>query len=238
MAASDLQTMLAQPDFKADAETQKRLVATVLKQLDDTSGDITSIAVKWCGPRDPAPCRRRWPLPMLPIDESCLRGTMRDGDLSRCDLPLNTLSGKPAAVRTRMGLSTSDQNRRGWAGAHHGFVPGMRTEMRLPWTCRSGGVLVRALDEAQLKLLLEQLCERCTRAGKKGERRDIAAIGLKTVVGEISDDKQAATLVDVVTPTLIKGIASKVRAGRVGCSSIWSFSWEAAASSVGWSWQL
>ncbi len=83
---------------------------------------------------------------------------------------------------------------------------------RFPLLPCSGGLLVRALADAQLKLLLQHLCKRCTRVGKKVERRDIATIALKTVLEQISDGGQAAILVDVVTPSLITGIDTKVQA--------------------------
>lgn len=68
-----------------------------------------------------------------------------------------------------------------------------------------------SLDEVQLRSLLQQLCERCTRAGKKVERRDIATIALKTVLEQISADAQVSILVDVVAPSMVKGIGAKVR---------------------------
>ena len=82
----------------------------------------------------------------------------------------------------------------------------------LPLLPCSGGLLVRALADAQLKVLLQHLCKRCTRVGKKVERRDIATIALKTVLEQISGGGKAAILVDVVTPSLITGIDTKVRA--------------------------
>lgn len=83
---------------------------------------------------------------------------------------------------------------------------------RFPLLPCSGGLLVQALADAQLKLLLQHLCKRCTRVGKKVERRDIATIALKTVLEQISDGGQAAILVDVVMPSLITGIDTKVQA--------------------------
>ena len=47
MATSDLQGELAKENFKADVETEKKLCSVILQQLDDISGDISGLAVKW-----------------------------------------------------------------------------------------------------------------------------------------------------------------------------------------------
>lgn len=47
MATSDLQNELAKPTFKTNDDTEKRLCNAILQQLDDTSGDISGLAVKW-----------------------------------------------------------------------------------------------------------------------------------------------------------------------------------------------
>lgn len=47
MATSDLQGELAKENFKTDVETEKKLCHVILQQLDDTSGDISGLAVKW-----------------------------------------------------------------------------------------------------------------------------------------------------------------------------------------------
>ena len=49
MAASDLQAELGKSAFKADVDMQKKLSKAVLQQLEDASGDISSLAVKWWG---------------------------------------------------------------------------------------------------------------------------------------------------------------------------------------------
>ena len=48
MATSDLQGELAKDGFKTDGETEKKLCHVILQQLDDISGDISGLAVKWC----------------------------------------------------------------------------------------------------------------------------------------------------------------------------------------------
>ena len=47
MATSDLQGELAKDNFKTDGETEKKLCHAILQQLDDISGDISGMAVKW-----------------------------------------------------------------------------------------------------------------------------------------------------------------------------------------------
>lgn len=49
MAASDLQAELMKSAFKVDVDMQKKLTKAVLQQLEDASGDISSLAVKWWG---------------------------------------------------------------------------------------------------------------------------------------------------------------------------------------------
>jgi hypothetical protein len=48
MACSDFQAELAKDTFRAEGETEKRLIANVLQLLEDPSGDISGLAVKWC----------------------------------------------------------------------------------------------------------------------------------------------------------------------------------------------
>lgn len=47
MATSDLQGELAKDNFRTDGETEKKLCHVILQQLDDISGDISGLAVKW-----------------------------------------------------------------------------------------------------------------------------------------------------------------------------------------------
>ena len=48
MATSDLQGALEQESFKTDEQTERTLARLILQQLEDPSGDISSLAVKWC----------------------------------------------------------------------------------------------------------------------------------------------------------------------------------------------
>jgi hypothetical protein len=75
---------------------------------------------------------------------------------------------------------------------------------------RSLGVLAPRLEDAQLRDMLQKLCEKCTSSSKKEEEyRDIAVIGLKTVAQSVTDG-QADVLIDIVMPTLVASVAAKV----------------------------
>lgn len=47
MATSDLLNELNKEGFKADAELEAKLTNTVIQQLEDPSGDVSGLAVKW-----------------------------------------------------------------------------------------------------------------------------------------------------------------------------------------------
>ncbi len=47
MSTYDLIEMLKKPEWKRDTDQEKKLCELILKQLDDTSGDVSSLAVKW-----------------------------------------------------------------------------------------------------------------------------------------------------------------------------------------------
>lgn len=47
MATSDLLNELQKDTFKADGDLERKLCQVVLTQLEDTSGDISGLAVKW-----------------------------------------------------------------------------------------------------------------------------------------------------------------------------------------------
>ena len=47
MATSDLQNELLKPTFRVEQHIEKKLCAAVLLQLQDISGDISALAVKW-----------------------------------------------------------------------------------------------------------------------------------------------------------------------------------------------
>lgn len=118
MATSDLANELAKESFRFDnAMAEKQVSDVVLNQLEDTSGDISSLAVK------------------------CL------------------------------------------------------------------GYLVNRNRPEQLEEVVGQLCDKLT-GGNKEQLRDVASLGLKTVVAELSP-KKASTLVATATPKLILGLQSQ-----------------------------
>lgn len=47
MATSDLLNELSKDSFQVDPELEKRLCSVVAVQLEDQSGDISGLAVKW-----------------------------------------------------------------------------------------------------------------------------------------------------------------------------------------------
>lgn len=47
MATSDLLNELQKDTFKADSDVERKVPQIVLLQLDDASGDISGLAVKW-----------------------------------------------------------------------------------------------------------------------------------------------------------------------------------------------
>lgn len=49
MCISDLHNELQKENFKVDGDTEKRITDAILKQLEDTSADVSGLAFKWCG---------------------------------------------------------------------------------------------------------------------------------------------------------------------------------------------
>ena len=47
MASSDLLNELQKDSFRVDGELERKLCGVVLAQLEDSSGDISSLAVRW-----------------------------------------------------------------------------------------------------------------------------------------------------------------------------------------------
>lgn len=47
MAASDLATELQKDQFRVDAELEKKLCSAIVARLDDSSGDVSNLAVRW-----------------------------------------------------------------------------------------------------------------------------------------------------------------------------------------------
>ncbi|PRW59351.1 cullin-associated NEDD8-dissociated 1 isoform B [Chlorella sorokiniana] len=69
------------------------------------------------------------------------------------------------------------------------------------------GYLVNRNRPEQLEEVVAQLCDKLT-GGSKEQLRDVASLGLKTVVAELSP-KKAGTLVSTATPKLIEGLKSQ-----------------------------
>ncbi|KAK9803499.1 hypothetical protein WJX73_009717 [Symbiochloris irregularis] len=114
MAVSDLQSELRKPEFRTDDSTERRLCKAVLQQLDESSGDISGLAIK------------------------CL------------------------------------------------------------------GLLACRLQKDNVETLLQDLCTKLS-TGKE-HQRDLASIGLKTVVADVPGPPLATTVVKSITPHLIAGI--------------------------------
>ena len=74
---------------------------------------------------------------------------------------------------------------------------------------RSLGLLTRKVGQARVEFLVESLSDKLV-AGKKEQDRDIASIGLKTVVAEASGGQLAQVLVKKVTPKMVEGLKSTV----------------------------
>ena len=95
---------------------------------------------------------------------------------------------------------------------------------RLPPVKQSGclhslGLLVRKVADNRLQDISQNLCQRVTsESGKKAQQRDIASIGLKTVIAEVSGT-QATALVSFTTPLLIEGLSKPVSNITQACAA-------------------
>ncbi len=49
MATNDLMTELQKGSIKLDDDSEKKVVAGVLKLVEDKNGEVQNLAVKWCG---------------------------------------------------------------------------------------------------------------------------------------------------------------------------------------------
>lgn len=77
--------------------------------------------------------------------------------------------------------------------------------------CCSLGLLTRKIADARLQDITESLCPRIV-SGRKEQQRDIASIGLKTVIAEVPAGSHATVLVSRMTPFLVEGISKQVKA--------------------------
>ncbi len=80
---------------------------------------------------------------------------------------------------------------------------------------RSLGLLVRKVNEARAEEMTSQLCDKATSVTtKKEQQRDVASIGLKTIVGEIRGLPVAASLAQTITKKMLLGMAKVSRWGQ------------------------
>ena len=93
-----------------------------------------------------------------------------------------------------------------------------------PLCCCSLGLLACRIQEGSVETLLQELCTKLF-TSKKEHERDLASIGLKTVVAEVSVGPLGKSLVKRVTPHLISGVKTQVpsaapSSGSLACSSL------------------
>ncbi|KAG1681345.1 hypothetical protein FOA52_007393 [Chlamydomonas sp. UWO 241] len=77
------------------------------------------------------------------------------------------------------------------------------------------GLMVRKLSEPRAEELLRSLCDKVVKAPAKGKgdaQRDIACIGLKTVIAEMQPGGLAATASSIITSAMLDGAANKENA--------------------------
>lgn len=72
MATSDLLEILKKANWRRDDDQEKRLVDLILQQLDDASGDVSSLAVKWCALRRRSTVNQRLPFHSDRGTEDCI----------------------------------------------------------------------------------------------------------------------------------------------------------------------
>lgn len=68
--------------------------------------------------------------------------------------------------------------------------------------------LVRKVSEVRVVEMTSKLCDKLLNG--KDQHRDIASIALKTVVAEVSTQSLALSILQTLTPQLIKGITGPV----------------------------
>ncbi len=85
----------------------------------------------------------------------------------------------------------------------------------LPGACkRSLGLLVRKVSDVRAEEMIRSLCDKVL-SGKKEQQRDIASIGIKTIIAEIQGGPLATSLASTVTKKMLEGGNNKVQcAGR------------------------
>jgi hypothetical protein len=96
------------------------------------------------------------------------------------------------------------------------------------WRC-SLGVLVRKVGEPRVMELVKGLCEKVAAPSKKdSSSRDIASIGLKTVI-EVAGGSLAHPAAALICSRMLDGVTQKVSASScLSCGLLTSY-WESAA---------
>lgn len=82
-----------------------------------------------------------------------------------------------------------------------------RVPLLLP---RSLAVLVRRVQEPRVLDLVRGLCDKVITVSKKDENRDIASIGLKTVI-EVASGSTAHQVAALISSKMLEGVQQKVR---------------------------
>lgn len=72
------------------------------------------------------------------------------------------------------------------------------------------GVLVRKVAEPRVLELVRGLCDKVVTASKKDQNRDIATIGLKTVIDSVTGSS-AHQVAALISSKMLEGVQQKVR---------------------------
>ncbi|KAL9325468.1 hypothetical protein ACSQ67_006113 [Phaseolus vulgaris] len=78
--------------------------------------------------------------------------------------------------------------------------------------------LVRKVSEVRVVEMTSKLCDKLLNG--KDQHRDIASIALKTVVAEVSTQSLAQSILQTLTPQLIKGITGSGMGSEIKCESL------------------
>lgn len=172
MAASDLLAELGRDSLRLDADLERRLCGAVALQLDDASGDVSGLAVKWCA------CCSRFCFCCCCWRQQRRRAVYYSSDGARRALPscfalllfcvLWSLSPSRILISSR---------------PFRWWTP--------PPTPRSLALLVRRVSEPAAVAAVNDLAARALSA-KKDAARDVAAIALKAVVAELPPGARGA----------------------------------------------
>jgi hypothetical protein len=215
MATSDLLNELSKDTFAVDPELEKKLCGVVAVQLEDQSGDISGLAVKWCAAmvrltldsmhyiKNTTQMKNglvllskyihRWTVKAFSWTWKACRGYLSVLALTKClHMRLQHL--------LQHGVYCS-QNWMCYADA---------SLVLLCITCCSLGVLIRKVGEPRALNLIRGLCEKLIQTAKKDQSRDIASIGLKTVI-EVTSGSLAHPAAAVITSKMLDGVQQKVQ---------------------------